>query len=205
MTSDINQLSLSNIKELLQRETDFAQQMTSSDPPSGMIEAAVLLLLVEFDNRWQLVLTRRTNSVRDHKGQVSYPGGAREIEDTSLDQTALRETQEEIGILPSQIQILSSFPAMDTISNYWITPFIGTTSWPQPLNLAEGEVERVFLVPLDWLSNSSNWHYREFQIPGTQRVRKTVEYLPYQGEILWGISATLTHQLLDRLTKIPRN
>ena len=98
MTTDINQLSLSNIKELLQREADFAQQMTSSNPPSGMIEAAVLMLLVEFDNHWQLVLTRRTNSVRDHKGQVSYPGGAREIEDTSLDQTALRETQEEIGI-----------------------------------------------------------------------------------------------------------
>lgn len=199
-----DQLSLSDIRARLNCFNNPATLDQNYLEDEELIEAAVLLLLVSIDSHWHILLTRRTQIVRDHKGQVAFPGGARELEDASLEMTALRETHEEIGLDPARIQILCSLPAVSTISHYRITPFIGTTDWPQMLHPAMDEVERVFSIPLDWLSLKENWHDQWFQIPGTEIKRKAIVYQPYDGEVLWGISATLTQMLLDELQKQPR-
>lgn len=204
MIQSLNHLSLSDIR----RRLDFAPAIPAPLAESGndeeLMDAAVLLLLVCSDNRWHILYTRRTENVRDHKGQVSFPGGAREMEDASLEMTALRETREEIGMDPSHIQILSSLPPVKTISSYRIHPFIGWTDWPQELHPAVTEVERIFLIPIDWLADENNWNYQTFIIPGTQTKRQTIVYKPYDGEVLWGITATMTRTFLDQINKQPR-
>ncbi len=190
--------------------THLLNQFATSDPDDlcvndeNLIEAAVLVLLVYYENQWQVLYTRRADNVRDHKGQVSFPGGSRENEDQSFEMTALRETSEEIGLDPTNIQILSNLLCVKTISNYLIMPIVGTISWPQPLQLASDEVKRVFLIPLDWLADNHNWQKQWYQVAGLRKKRKVIVYEPYDGEILWGISATITHMLVERLKQQPR-
>lgn len=193
----LNQLTLTDIAQRL--SVDTAALTVVSGQEDHLIEAAVLILLVRQDDRWNLLLTRRTQTVRDHKGQVSFPGGAREAEDESLEMTAMRETWEEIGLDPVFIQIIGRLNPVTTISNYRITPFVGTCSWPQPLHPAIDEVDRVFLIPLDWLAARENWYTRDFIVSDTGVKRQAIMYQIYDEELLWGISATLVHLLLVRL------
>jgi 8-oxo-dGTP pyrophosphatase MutT (NUDIX family) len=192
----VNQLSLAEIAHRLSADT---AELIAPPSDNHLIESAVLILLIRQDDRWNLLLTRRTQTVRDHKGQVAFPGGAYEVDDASLEMTALRETHEEIGLEPSCIQILGRLHPVSTISSYRITPFVGTCSWPQKLQPAVDEVERVFLIPLDWLAVRENWYTREFVLPETNVKRQAIMYQTYDGELLWGISATLVHHLLVRL------
>lgn len=194
----INQLSLTEIAQRLNQPLS-ASSSPIPGPDEQLIEAAVMILLVCQDDRWNLVLTRRTQTVRDHKGQVSFPGGAHEVDDASLEMTALRETQEEIGLDPSCVQILGQLDPVSTITSYRITPFVGTCTWPQTLHPAVDEVERVFTIPLDWLALKENWYTRDFVLPETGVRRQAIMYQIYDGELLWGISATLVQHLLIRL------
>jgi 8-oxo-dGTP pyrophosphatase MutT (NUDIX family) len=203
MRFGFNTLSISDIQSSLDEFASNCDEITPSEKLDGFVEAAVLILLVLIDNLWHLVLTRRTDTVRDHKGQVAFPGGTREESDGSLVITALRETWEEIGIKPEQITVLGCLSSVETISHYIITPIVATTSWPQPLQLAKDEVERAFTVPLYWLADQTHWEYQTFRLPDSNQTRKTIQYREYDKEILWGISAMITQTLLERLTKHP--
>ena len=204
MIPSLNHLSLSDIRSRLEFTPTAPIHFSEAGNGEELMDAAVLLLLVCSENRWQILYTRRTEKVRDHKGQVSFPGGAREKEDASLEATALRETYEEIGLIPSRVKIISSLPSVRTISNFRIQPYVGWTEWPQELHPAVDEVERIFLIPVDWLADEQNWDFQTFITPGTQTKRQTIVYKPYEGEVLWGITATMTHTFLDQIIKQPR-
>ena len=203
MSFSFDSLSISDIQSSLDVFASGCDELSPSEIVEGFVEAAVLILLVLIDNQWHIVLTRRTDTVRDHKGQVAFPGGAREESDGSLIITALRETWEEIGVKPERITVLGCLPSVETISNYIITPIVATTSWPQPIQMAKDEVERVFTIPLSWLTDKTHWEYLTFRIPESNQTRKTIQYQEYDQEILWGISAMITQTFLERLTKHP--
>src|SRR6266545_4780461 len=157
--------------------------------------AAVLIPLVWHDEEWHLLFTRRTDRVESHKGQVSFPGGTCDEGETTPEQTALREADEEIGLNPNDVKVLGRISNMITITYFRVTPVVGVIKWPAVFRVGEHEVARVFTIPLLWLANPMNrW---EFEMPG--RNRSLIAYHPYDGELLWGATARMTVDFLKVL------
>lgn len=158
--------------------------------------AAVLVPLVWQDAEWHLLFTRRTDRVESHKGQVSFPGGACDEGETTPEETALREAEEEIGLSPVNVKVLGRLPNLITISHFRVTPVVGVIrKWPMVFRVGEHEVARVFTMPLGWLASEANrW---QFEIPG--RKRSVIAYHPYDGELLWGATARMTVDFLKVL------
>ena len=190
---------------LTQEQISQCLQAAISDDPSsdGFSEvelteetrlkcAAVLVPLVWHDEEWHLLYTRRTDTVESHKGQVSFPGGACDEGETTPEETALREANEEIGLDPKDVTVLGRLPNLITITYFRVTPVIGVVKWPAVFRVGEHEVARIFTIPLAWLSNRSNrW---QFEMPG--RARSLIAYHPYDGELLWGATARMTVDFL---------
>jgi 8-oxo-dGTP pyrophosphatase MutT (NUDIX family) len=175
--------------------TEFADP--GSVLPSGRNyrAAAVLIPLVCSQGDWHLLYTRRTDLVQSHKGQVAFPGGAVEVQDLCREDTALRETHEEIGVHRDQIEILGSLWEMPTITGFAITPVVGVMTWPVPLSLSDGEVSRTFLVPLRWLADPAHMEEVEITFPDG-RQDKVIYFYPYDGEKIWGATARITLNFL---------
>ena len=161
--------------------------------------AAVLIPLAWWQDEWQIVLTRRTDTVEHHKGQVSFPGGGCEVNETTPEDTAVREAGEEIGLKPTDIRILGRMNAVITITHYRITPVVGIMPWPYPVRLEPAEVVRVFTIPLLWLAKHQNWEERPFALDGAALPFPVVTYHTYDDEILWGASARMTLNFLGVL------
>ncbi len=192
---NFNKLSTEQIKVITKRAGFL---LNTPDIPSvpGYLEAAILILFSRIDDQWQVILTRRTNNVSDHKGQVAFPGGAREISDASLLEAALRETNEEIGVSKKDIEVFGKMNPMQTISYFHITPFLGFIPHPYPYQPARDEVERIFSIPLNWIADKENWSMDWINgLPDGSR-RQVIRYKPYDGEILWGISAMFLQEYL---------
>jgi 8-oxo-dGTP pyrophosphatase MutT (NUDIX family) len=158
-------------------------------------KASVLLPLAVVNSEWHLLFTRRTEVVEHHKGQVSFPGGRMDDEDGSSEATALRETFEEIGVHPKDIRLLGSLGDYLTVTNYLVTPIVGTLPWPYSFKIHTLEVERIFTIPLAWLADPKN--RQEMVRPETGH--EVVMYLPYDGELLWGLTARITVNFLRAL------
>ena len=155
---------------------------TLQEPPEGTWRrAAVLSLLMEGNGGTELLFTRRTDSVVDHKGQVSFPGGSVEPDDFSLENTALRETHEEIGVRSEDIEILGRSRDMYTVSGWWITPVVGWYIRQNGFTLNPDEVSRVFSIPLQWLCRKEHWQVRTFMRNGILR-SNAIFYEEYNGE-----------------------
>ncbi len=164
-------------------------------PETRLKNAAVLVPLVDFDNEWHLLFTRRTDRVESHKGQVSFPGGSSDEGETTPEQTALREAHEEIGMLPELVAVLGRLSQMVTISSFRVSPIVGVIPWPYAFKVAGVEVERVFTIPLLWLANQNN--YWEFSMRDSDR--SLIAYHPYDGELLWGATARMTVNFLKTI------
>jgi len=161
--------------------------------------AAVLIPLVIWKDEWHLVFTRRTEVVEHHKGQVSFPGGGCNAGETTPEQTALREAEEEIGLKLDDVHLLGRLNEVLTITHYRITPVVGVIPWPYSVRRETAEVERVFTIPLLWLSGRENWEEQPVTPEGVRRPFLVISYHPYNGEILWGASARMTHNFLSVL------
>lgn len=159
--------------------------------------AAVLLPIIKENNEWHLLFTRRSEMVEDHKGQVAFPGGAQEDIDNDLVATALREAQEEIGLHPDNVLIIGKMKSMSTVSHYHITPIIGyIKNWPIDLELSDHEVANVFSIPMEWLANKSNYFTKPY-FSSNGKKHKVYYYHPYDGEVVWGITAKITLDFLE--------
>jgi 8-oxo-dGTP pyrophosphatase MutT (NUDIX family) len=132
------------------------------------------------------------------RGKWPFPGGAVEADDPDVAFTALREAYEEIGLIPDQVKILGRMPNYFTISDYLITPVVGRVPWPFDLVLSTDEVMSVFTIPLDWLTDPSNWQEKPFTRPDG-RQEMVIFYETYSGELLWGITARITRNFLEIL------
>lgn len=159
---------------------------------------SVLLPLIWDIDHWSLLFTRRTEEVYSHKGEVSFPGGSVEENDGNFKETALRETWEEIGIPENQIQVLGNLKAVTTISNYYLLPIVAFVSWPTPLKANSKEVMRIFSIPIEWLADDANWRESEWLAPNGMK-RNVIHYELFDGEHLWGITARITLDLINRI------
>jgi 8-oxo-dGTP pyrophosphatase MutT (NUDIX family) len=164
--------------------------------------AAVLVPLYKQDDIWHVLYTRRTESVEDHSGQVSFPGGLIESEDESPEQAALRETEEELGILARDVNILGALMPIPTITQYLIVPIVGSIPWPYPLKLNQDEVATAFGVPLEWLTDPSNLEIRQWKSQSDGSQYSTHFFQPYKGEVIWGATARITVSLLEQIRSL---
>jgi 8-oxo-dGTP pyrophosphatase MutT (NUDIX family) len=162
--------------------------------------AAVLLPLLQQEGEWHILFIRRTEVDGDyHSGQVALPGGAKDPEDPDNIAAALRETNEELGIQPDDIQILGTLNDFITISNYRVTPVVATISWPLSLTPAEDEVARVFTIPLNWLLTTGNHETSHRQLPNGLGNASVIYFKRYDGELLWGATARFIMEFFDVL------
>ncbi len=164
-------------------------------PGADLKCAAVLLPLTQVNDEWHLLFTRRTEKVQSHKGQVSFPGGACDDDETTPEQTALRETEEEIGVRPADVKLLGRLSPLITITSFRVSPIVGVIPWPYTFKVASIEVARVFTIPLLWLSDRNN--YWEFFVRDSER--SLIAYHPYDGELLWGATARMTVTFLKTI------
>jgi 8-oxo-dGTP pyrophosphatase MutT (NUDIX family) len=211
---DINTFDVTKIQQRLasvQTDTSFREQGYPflPDPPRP---AAVLIPLhqpygpANSPPAWHILLTKRSNQLTEHSGQVAFPGGRSDPNDSSPEETALREAYEEIGLEAHSVLIIGRLRNFSTITNYCITPIIGVINTSFDYKPVSTEVERVFSIPLSWLADSNNYEIRQRIIPeqyssliGEQSF-PVIYFHPYEGEILWGVSAELTLQLIKALT-----
>lgn len=160
--------------------------------------AAVLITLLASVQGTQVILTRRTDHLRDHPGQISFPGGRCEAADSDPAETALRETQEEIGLAAEHLEILGYLPDYCTGTGYRVTPVVATTKSPVTLSSLQAdvlEVAEIFTVPLDFLLNPANHTRHALLVRGNMREYHAMSYGPY---FIWGATAGMIVSLVQR-------
>jgi len=150
--------------------------------------AAVLIPLVDRTGGMTVLLTKRAQHLKTHSGQVSFPGGKCEPEDADAMTTALRETEEEVGIAQSHIKILGAMEDYETVTGYVITPVVGIISPDYRLFLDEGEVEEAFELPLDYILNEEN---HELQSRVWNEQERHYYVLMNDKHHVWGATAAM--------------
>lgn len=148
--------------------------------------AGVLVPLVDRPEGLHVLLTRRTDHLHHHAGQISFPGGRKEEADATLSDTALREAAEEIGLDRRRVTILGHLPRYVTLTRFAITPVVGVVRPPFELRADPFEVADIFEVPLDYLADPGN-HERHFR--EENGVRRGFYAIPYQDRFIWGATA----------------
>ena len=177
----------------------YEPQRLSQD---GTIPAAVLLLLYERKGEPCILLTRRTHEVEHHKGETSFPGGACDPEDCDLLTTALRETEEEIGVRPGDVRVLGQLDDIVTITDFAVTPFVGVLSSPSyPFVINTQEVAELVEVPLRHLMDERNLEQSMRELRG--RLLPILTYR-YGDHRIWGATARILKNFFDKLTSASR-
>ncbi|MFT5658269.1 MAG: 8-oxo-dGTP pyrophosphatase MutT (NUDIX family) [Gammaproteobacteria bacterium] len=199
---DLDQLTIEDIRQCLKMQPDATYDVPPEMLPSDSREAAVLIPFLRIEESWHILYIRRATSDGDrHSGQVAFAGGKREHEDASLRTTALREAEEEVGIKQGDVEILGRLNHHHTISEFQVTPYVGSTRWPYPLQLDGVEVAHAFTLPLSWLADSSNYRTEQRLFNDSKRPWPVVYYQQYEGEILWGATARITLSLIEVLNQ----
>jgi 8-oxo-dGTP pyrophosphatase MutT (NUDIX family) len=162
----------------------------------GLKKAAVLLPLIKRPEGLNLIFTERALHLRHHPGQISFPGGRYEPSDHCLRQTALRETEEEIGILPSQVSLFGSLPNLPTISGFMISPFLGFIDEGHTILIDAQEVRSVFEVPLSYLLEEKNFYKQHLF---ANKKRHFTYCIPYKNRFIWGATAQMLKNLQEHL------
>lgn len=148
--------------------------------------AGVLIPLIDRGGTLSVLLTERSASLRHHAGQVSFPGGGMEPHDASITETALRETHEEIGIVPSAIDVAGYLNPTPTVTGFAVTPVVGFVSGDPDLVVDRTEVETAFEVPLDFLMDRSNEELSEEEHGG---IMFSITTFHFAGHRIWGATA----------------
>jgi 8-oxo-dGTP pyrophosphatase MutT (NUDIX family) len=165
--------------------------------------AAVLLLFGEYEGRWSLLLTKRGETVSTHQGQMAFPGGVCEPEEAAEPEgriiTALRETEEEVGITRNQVRVLGYLPELWTVTDFWVTPVVGILNQPAeqvPLVINPSEIAEAAWIPLEVLESPETYR-RESRRYGA--VLYPIHVFEVGEFYIWGATGSMIRNLLDRL------
>jgi len=164
--------------------------------PARRTPAAVLVPLVEREGGMTVLLTQRAATLKDHAGQISFPGGRIEPGDADAWHAALREAQEEIGLAPSLVEFAGYLPDHVVISGFRVTPVVGFVKPEYQLRIAAAEVHDVFEVPLDFILDAANHKTRQRQIG---ELTVDIHDIPYGGRNIWGATAGMLMTFRRRL------
>lgn len=159
-------------------------------------DAAVLVPLVNRAAGVQVLLTQRTEHLRDHAGQISFPGGRVEPGDTDREATALREMTEEIGLAAEHVTLLGRLPGYEIPSGFRITPVVGWIEPPFTVVPDIFEVADIFEAPLDYFLDPANYQRRQYHFRGRHRHYLAI---PYEGRYIWGATAGMLYSLCRML------
>jgi len=156
--------------------------------------AAVLIPIFFKDNQAYLLFTKRTDYVEHHKGQISFPGGSRDAEDPDLRHTALRETEEEVGIKPADITIVGRTDIFLTNTHFLVNPFVGFFNYPYPYEINNGEIDRLIEAPLTHFINKNVFEIKPFKKSG---YTWQIHYYKFNEEMVWGVTGFLLSNFLS--------
>lgn len=183
----------SQMKEKIRQALASRRKVKIGD--RGLTEAAVLVPLLCKGAEYHILFTRRSNQVAHHKGQVSFPGGARSEGDYSLLDTALRESWEEIGLEVGDVEILGELDDAPTVSSgFVISPFVAFIPYPYEFKVSHEEIDEIFDVPVSALL---------YEAKVRQEARAvlddvvTVYSYEYGGRVIWGATAGIVRQFLE--------
>jgi len=179
------------------RRSDYDLNPDVLDRPEALSDAAVLVPLIK-GRPWSILFTRRAESMSTHAGQISFPGGRVDPEDRDHVHTALRETEEEIGVSADQIEIAGFLDTYETRTGYKITPVVGLIQPGFQLNINTHEVADVFEVPLMHALDDRNYEQHSLEWEGKLRFFYA---LSYQNHYIWGATAGMLKSLHDRVSK----
>ena len=164
------------------------------------VQSAVLIPIYQKEGQYHILFTQRTYNVKDHKGQISFPGGAYEKRDGILLNTALREAEEEIGLAAGDVEVLGELDDMPTItSGYIISPFVGDIPWPYHFKLDGFETDELIEVPISALLDKNCVRQEKEFFEGEE---VDTYFYNYQGKIIWGATARILNQFLGIVTDI---
>ncbi|MCW5633099.1 MAG: CoA pyrophosphatase [Rubrivivax sp.] len=171
------------------------------EPERETSPAAVLVPLVQRPTGLSVLLTRRTDHLRDHAGQISFPGGRAEPGDAGAADTALREAEEEVGLARDRVEVVGELPVYTTVTSYAVTPVVGLVEPPFALTLDTFEVAEAFEVPLAFLMSPAHHRRHVFTFEGGQRQFLS---MPWHGPgsdgqpreyFIWGATAAMLRNL----------
>jgi 8-oxo-dGTP pyrophosphatase MutT (NUDIX family) len=174
---------------------ELASQVRAS-LPARRVPAAVLVPLVERDTGLTVLLTQRAETLKDHAGQISFPGGRIEPEDQDAWHAALREAYEEIGLLPQFVEFAGFLPDHHVITGFRVTPVVGFVNPEYQLRIAQAEVHDVFEVPLDFILDAANHKSRRRKLG---ELMIDVHDIPYGERNIWGATAGMLMTLRRKL------
>jgi 8-oxo-dGTP pyrophosphatase MutT (NUDIX family) len=167
-----------------------------TERPAILRPAAVLAPIVMRAEGWTMLFTERSHETPAHPGQISFPGGRVHADDPTPLETALRETEEEIGLPRALIEPLGAWDRYETGTGFRITPVVGLVEPEFSLTLDPREVAGVFEAPLSFLLDPANHERREGEWRG---VRRAYYAMPYEGRFIWGATAGMIRALYERL------
>ncbi len=194
-------LTAQALRERFRAPAPFVPEMPGDggrfQPDRHPTAASVLVPLVQRDEGLRVLLTRRTDHLRDHAGQISFPGGRAEAHDADPVATALRETEEEIGLERRHVEVIGALPPYTTITSFCVTPVVALVEGGFTLDLDRFEVAEAFEVPLQFLMTPAHHRRHEMMLAGQRRQFLS---MPWQGNdaegalrryFIWGATAAM--------------
>lgn len=168
--------------------------------PAALQAAAVLVPIIDRPAAPALLLTTRAGHLRQHAGQIGFPGGRIEASDGDVLGAALRETHEEVGIAPKYVEPLGFLPDQIVLTGFRITPVVALLRPGYSLRLDRAEVAEVFELPLEFLSRAENFRPTRRVLRG---IELTLDDLPFEGRLIWGATAGMLQLLHAALLRAP--
>jgi 8-oxo-dGTP pyrophosphatase MutT (NUDIX family) len=180
----------------------LAQRTKRYITDNNRLPSAVLIPIYKHDGQYHIIFIKRTNTVKTHKGQISFPGGMRDKGDKTLRDTALRESDEEIGLRKEDAAILGELDdQITTTSNFIVTPFIALIPWPYHFTPNKAEVAKIISVPITALLEK-DCMMSETEMLNGKKVESFAYY--YRGTRIWGATARILNKLLGIIENLPR-
>ncbi|MEF7613937.1 CoA pyrophosphatase [Aquincola sp. MAHUQ-54] len=200
---DPARLTAAAVRERFARTLDWVPEFTGDGRLADRAPAAasVLMPLVEREQGLTVLLTQRTAHLRDHAGQVSFPGGRAEATDADAVDTALRETEEEVGLARSHIEVVGALHPYSTVTNFVVTPVVGLVRPGFELTLDAFEVAEAFEVPLAFLMTPANHRRHRFELDGISRQFLSMDWKGLGADgaqrrfFIWGATASMLRNL----------
>lgn len=188
------------LRQRFARAEGWQAELAGDGPAAGLAKplrpASVLVPLVQRPEGLQVLLTQRTAHLHDHAGQISFPGGRQEEGDPDEAATALRETEEEVGLARRHVEVIGTLPIYTTVTNYRVTPVVGLVQPPFDLQLDSFEVAEAFEVPLHFLMTPANHHRHRVDYDGGVHHFLSMPWHDGRREyFIWGATAAMLRNL----------